>query len=139
MERIRLNQPQPQCGGGVTWPGSYCKAEVEAFLYQKLRDLGYDARLQIKAKNVKNVFDIVIFDSKKRPFRIIKVNLIKSIHNEAQIQQYLKHGIPVDLVVSMKQARRYIEKCEELGCLPLPYRAPQGRLRHLRGDVQRPC
>jgi hypothetical protein len=84
--------------------------EIQAFLYQQLRDMGYLVRGEVTTKKGRARFDLVIFSPGKRfPLRIIEVKKRHSRGTGNQVNRYYSEfGVPVDLVGGMDSAREYL-------------------------------
>jgi hypothetical protein len=90
--------------------------EIQSFLYESLKQLGYEVRGEVLSKCGTCIFDIVVYVDGK-PARIVEVK--KSVRaksrkarssREVQIDRYGGFGIPVDLVCTLSLAREYIAR-----------------------------
>jgi hypothetical protein len=86
----------------ITYPLKPSEFDVQADLYCDLRNLGYDCKNQVSAfcGEKKSIFDIVIFDSEKRPRIIIEAK--DTNHKQLlfgkptlQIETYQKYQLPI--------------------------------------------
>ena len=94
--------------------------EVQSFIYEQLRVMGYYVRAEVGTRCGSCIFDIVVY-VEENPVRVIEVkknrgkpknrmsrkNIQKA--RDAQIDRYGSFGVPVDLVCSMEEAKKYID------------------------------
>jgi hypothetical protein len=136
--RERLNPEMrsgsPPWGGTICYPGCPSEAEISAYLYQKLTELGHDAHLEVGARGYKKRLDIVVFDSQHRPIRVIEVKkrMDQGKALQEQVEMYCKFGVPIDTVCSLSSAHRYIQKTEKAGSLLPPMVVPRTLLKHCK-------
>lgn len=94
--------------------------EVQAFLWNELRRMGYVVRGEVSCYDCRARFDIVIYENDFKPgdrwpLRIIEVKKTRRSNcnttaSGAQVHGYYdRFGIPVDLVGGMKEAKRYLK------------------------------
>lgn len=96
----------------------YSEFEIQAYVYQNLRDMGHDARGEVQSttkkeeKKGKCIFDIVVFEN-WYPIRIIEIKRSpkrnEAVTRKIQIEKYLRFGVGIDLVCGMNEARKYME------------------------------
>lgn len=110
-------------GNCIGYPGTPSEFEVQSYLFVGLRELGHIVRGEVQGrKGTKSIYDLVIYDEKCRPIRIIEVKKCRQpfrrqiryarhekVRVEKQIKKYAKLGLPVDLVISMSNAKRYLD------------------------------
>lgn len=86
----------------IIYPTKPSEFDVQADLYCELKNLGYDCKNQVSSfcGDRKSVFDIVIFDSEKRPRIIIEAK--DTNHKQLlfgkptlQIERYQKYNLPI--------------------------------------------
>lgn len=89
--------------------------EIQAFLYNELRNMGYCVRGEIPTRKMKARFDLIIIHPGSRvPQRIIEVkNRSRSSDADTisgrQIHRYYEEfGVPTDMVGGMKEAIKYL-------------------------------
>ncbi len=92
--------------------------EIQSFIYEGLKSLGYTVRGEVKSRCDTCIFDIVVYEG-DRPIRIIEVKKSRGGGSRsfrkrtrkmrsAQVEKYEKFGIPVDLVCTLKNAKEYV-------------------------------
>ena len=102
----------------IEYPKRCNSTEVQAEIYRKLKDLGFNVRLEVKA--IKCRFDIVIFDKYNNARCIIEAkSRNKNYDNEryyrsVQYKKYCKYGIPVILCCRLEEIDDIITKIELL-------------------------
>lgn len=107
--------------------------EVQAFIYEQLKQIGYTVRGEVKTKCGTCIFDIVVY-ADRRPVRVIEVKKSKKFGSLSrqgkrhfsrlraeQVRRYESFGVPVDLVCTLHDAREYIAAVRSNGGFaPLP-------------------
>lgn len=95
--------------------------EIQSFLYEQLKGLGYHVRGEVRTICGSCIFDLVVFrdgapvriiEVKKRHRgnggpRLIREQVMKK--RESQVEKYKSFGVHVDLVCTMPDAVKYIE------------------------------
>lgn len=93
----------------IPYPDTYSESEIQATLYSKLKELRFDVRLEVRAKDIFDiegkriygVFDIVIFDKyNKEPLIIIETKKKRNKGSKLvyeQLERYKNYKIPVIL------------------------------------------
>ena len=99
----------------IIYPNEFSEFEVQAYLYSKLKRMGFDVRGEVSAPSVlgeSSRFDIVIF-KKKRADKILEVkrNRKESIHK--QQVKYNKFGVKVNFIMGMEDAEKYIKNIRD--------------------------
>lgn len=114
--------------------------EVQAYVYSELRCRGFNVRGEVSA-TTRSKFDLVVFSSEEKPLRIVEVKKLKKEtvlklakdtaigrqnlrSMENQVRKYLSYQIPVDLVLGMEDAIRYVKEFD----IDSPSRLPQDLL-----------
>lgn len=96
--------------------------EVQSFLYEELKRLGYAVRGEVVTYAKKSRFDIAIYNQygDRFPVRIIEVKRRRrsvrlSSRSGKQVHRYYEDfGIPVDLVGGIKEAKRYLQLIQDI-------------------------
>jgi hypothetical protein len=109
----------------IPYPNSVSEFEVQAFLMFELRAMGHDTRGEVKCKSGR--LDLVVFKD-MWPIRVIEVKkhrcavMKKQKHatgrmarHRQQVRRYCETTVPVDVVASMRHAKRYIADVKEKG------------------------
>jgi hypothetical protein len=101
----------------VREPTGYTEFEVQAYVWNRLKSLGVNARGEVKTKYKKRSyvrFDIAIFDGGSLSHIIeIKRSAIKhktSWEDTRQGQRYNEFGVPVTILYGMEDAIRYLDE-----------------------------
>lgn len=92
----------------IKYPKRTTEAEVQSELWFRLKNLGLDARLEVKGKigGRRCIFDIVIFknetpqsiiECKSWSRRYSKERIYQKYNNTRQLRKYNKFGLPVFL------------------------------------------
>lgn len=119
----------------IKCPKNPTEFEIQAYLYQELRSLGYNVRGEVPDKRSR--YDLVVFRGQRDPIQILEVKksrpgrtggygrggrlrlAVQCRQNkeqvEKQIAKYKQTGIPVKLICGIGQARRYITTVKEHG------------------------
>jgi hypothetical protein len=118
--------------GKLCYPKVPSEFEIQAFLYTELRELGYDARGEVRATTGRSKLDIVIFTDGK-PTSIIEVKKRKINGNsrkrrdaqqllarEIQRDKYCGYNLPIQDICGMDAAVAFIETM--LALAPDPFR-----------------
>lgn len=100
--------------------------EVQSFLFEELKRLGYAVRGEVVTYARKARFDIAIYNQhgERFPVRIVEVkrrrrSAMSGSSSGRQVHRYYDDfGVPVDLVGGLKEARRYLELIRAI--IPLP-------------------
>lgn len=110
----------------IGYPGEFSEFEVQSYLFTELTALGFDVRGEVMSKCSTCIFDLVIFVDRK-PVRIIEVKRsrpkggVKSVNRkidmtrELQRRRYSEFGLPVDLVVALREAKIYVDHVRKHG------------------------
>jgi len=100
----------------VKEPSDHTEFEVQAYVWNKLRSLGVNARGEVKTKYKGKAyvrFDIAVFDGGSLSHIIeIKRSVIKhktSWENTRQGQRYNDFGVPVTILYGMEDAIKFVE------------------------------
>lgn len=102
--------------------------EIQSFLYEGLKQLGYTVHGEVGTRCGTCVFDLVVVID-DRPARIIEMKKDRARGDKitkrrtvraraAQVSRYASFGVPVDTVCSMREAKSYLEKVKEHGFAP---------------------
>jgi len=95
----------------VLYPNSFSEFEVQAYLYSKLKRMGFDVRGEVSAVNIMGKgsrFDLVIF-KKGKASKIIEVKKKREQRIQTQRVKYNRYGIGVHFVMGMEDAEKYIK------------------------------
>jgi len=120
----------------IIYPHKPSEFECQAYLWYQLRLLGFDARGEVRTSGCRSFLDIVVFDDSQIPVRIIenkkslvpkrigqghgtkrRANKAKRKRHE-QLDKYRKLGVPIDLVIGLREANKYIENTRLNDSLP---------------------
>lgn len=96
----------------IGYPDDYSEFEIQAYLYGKLKRMGFDARGEVSSSNGKGKgsrFDIVLY-KKKKAYRIIEVKKQPDTNIEAQRIKYSRYGVKVTFIMGMDDALKYIKE-----------------------------
>jgi len=102
-ERTDLNK----LGKKIPYPKKMKEAEIQAILYSKIIDEGYNARLEVRGDNCS--FDIVVFNINNLAKCIIEVKNYSESYNLAkfsdtkQYKKYTSYDIPLCLCSGIEQ------------------------------------
>lgn len=103
--------------------------EIQSFLYEGLKQLGYTVRGEVGTRCGTCVFDLVVV-IEDRPARIIEVKKERAHGDKitkrrtgraraAQVSRYASFGVTVDTVCAMREAKAYLEKIKAHGFGPV--------------------
>ena len=116
----------------IPYPGEFSEFEVQAHLLQKISEMGLDIRGNIQSRCATCFFDLVVYID-RIPVRIIetkrgKPKVSKKAHairvfreREKQLERYRQFGVPVDLVVAMREADIYIRQLAGQGIMGMKW------------------
>lgn len=108
--------------------GDVSEFEIQSFLFEQLKRLGFHVRGEVTTKCGSCVFDLVVFDD-HQPIRVIEVKkgrrpsgfvskagkrMAMQKRND-QLERYRLFGAQVDLVCSIEAAKQYIETVRKVG------------------------
>jgi len=99
-------------------PGIPTEFEVQSFLFNALLQCGLTVRGEVPASLGTSRFDLVVFDG-KTAVHIIEVKKCQQRDVQGrrararQIDKYSAYGVPVTVVVGMKQAERFIDQVRQ--------------------------
>lgn len=130
ISTLPLNRQAPG-RGQLGYPARVSEFEIHAYLYVKLKTMGYDVRGEV-CGHANHRFDLVIFGPEKNakgrtrimPVRIIEVKRGRctskpTTRSGKQVCGYYeRYGVPVDLVGGLKEAKAYVEIIRSI--IPLP-------------------
>lgn len=95
----------------ILYPNSTSEFEVQAYLYSKLKRMGFDVRGEVSATDIRGKgsrFDLVIF-KKGKATRIIEVKKTREQRIYSQRLKYNRYGVGVHFVMGMDDAEKYIK------------------------------
>lgn len=126
--RSRRRPEQPKRDpGSIYYPkaGNFSEFEIQAFVYQAIRSLGFDVRGEVYSSNGSCRFDLVVFNVSKKAAAIIEVKssgakaksrsrvprLFRADESEydRQLRRYRRYSIPVHVIEGMAEAERWVE------------------------------
>lgn len=122
----------------MQYPKNASEFEIQAELYFGLRKLGFDARGEVPTSKCR--FDLVVFDNKqpvliiecKKPAYVwrnkdVKWDARRRQEVRQQIDKYRCFGVPVHVIGSMLEAKKYLCRCRMHGKLPVAKYDPHTR------------
>ena len=109
---VKPHQNRQLCGLRYPCESTPSEFEVQSFIFQTLKLMGWDVRGEVPVKGRSRRLDLVVFDKSKNPIRIIEVKRSKRSKNSKtdQITEYRRYGVDLDLVCGMKAAIEYCSK-----------------------------
>jgi hypothetical protein len=109
IHKIRVNSP-------IT------EFEIHAFLYMSLKSLGIEVRGEIGTCCRTARFDLVVVQDgvASRLIEVKKPRKKGQATGAGQARDYTRFGLPVDLVIGMEQAQKYIDHVSQTHQLPPP-------------------
>lgn len=93
----------------ISYPHCPTEFEIQAWLYCKLKELGFNVRGEVSADGNVCIFDLVLFDQNNRAKALIEVKKHESKRRSKQIRRYEDYGLPVVLIEKISGAYRLIE------------------------------
>ncbi len=110
----------------IGYPLEHTEFEIQAYLYVRLRDMGFNVRGEVRFSDKSEVkgrrqcrFDIVIYDKHNKPIEIIEVKSAKNpervnCETTRQAIKYKMFNMPLTYIINMEQAFVYLKQKEQV-------------------------